>query len=71
MDRKTPWILLPFVMIWRFVELILNIVGRAAIVVIGFVVMIVGIVFCISVVGVMVGMPLTAFGFVLMLRGFF
>jgi hypothetical protein len=69
--RRTPWILWPFVAIWRLLTLILEFTGRLLAVIIGCVLMIVGVVISITVIGALVGVPLAIFGFLLVLRGLF
>lgn len=68
---KTPVILWPFTALWNLVGLILKLTGRLVAAILGLVLMIVGVVLCVTVVGIIVGAPLAAFGFALMIRGFF
>ena len=53
---RTPWILWPFVAVWRLVALIIEITG---------------VVVSLTVVGLVIGIPLILFGFLLVVRGFF
>jgi hypothetical protein len=69
--RNTPWLLWPFVAIWRLVTLIFELTGRLLAAVIGLVLMIVGAVLTATVIGAVVGIPLIGFGFLLVIRGFF
>lgn len=69
--RRTPIIFWPFVAVWKLIGLILKIVGKFTAVILGLILMIVGGVFCITVVGAAVGIPLAIFGFTMILRGFF
>ncbi len=69
--KKTPVIFWPFVAIWSLIGLILKMTGRLVAAILGFVLMIVGAVLCLTVVGAIVGIPLAIFGFTMMIRGFF
>jgi hypothetical protein len=68
---RTPWILWPFVAVWRLVALIIEITGRLVAAVLGLVLMSVGVVVSLTVVGLVIGIPLILFGFLLVVRGFF
>jgi hypothetical protein len=70
-ENKTPWILWPFVAIWRLVAFIIELTGRLVAVVLGVVLMIVGVIVSLTVIGMVIGIPLILFGFLLMIRGFF
>jgi hypothetical protein len=62
--RSTPLLLLPFELLFKFVfRLIAAVLGLAL--------MIAGGVLCITIIGAAVGIPLGAFGFALMIKGFF
>jgi hypothetical protein len=67
----TPWILWPFVAIWKLIEGILLVTGRLIAMILGVVFMIVGAVLTLTVVGAILGIPFLIFGFLLMIRGFF
>ncbi len=69
--RHTPWILWPFVALWRLLEGILLVTGRLVALILGVVFMIVGGILTVTVVGAILGIPLLIFGFMLILRGFF
>lgn len=69
--KKTPIIFWPFVAIWSLIGLILKMTGRLVAAILGFVLMIVGLVLCLTVFGAIVGIPLAIFGFTMMIRGFF
>lgn len=58
---------------WIFapVELLIKLVGRLIASLMGLVIAIVGVVLCATVIGAIVGIPLVAFGFLLMIRGIF
>lgn len=68
---RTPFIFWPFVAVWNLVELILKMTGRLVAAILGFVLMLIGVLLCVTVVGAIVGIPLAVFGFTMMIRGFF
>lgn len=70
-DKRIPWILWPFYAIWRLVTFILNITGRIICVIIGLAVMTAGVAITLSVVGAPLGIPIAAFGFLLLVRALF
>lgn len=70
-QKRTPWILWPFVALWRLVTWILELTGRLIAVIFGLVLMIVGVVISITVIGAVVGVPIFLFGLLLVFRGFF
>lgn len=67
----TSVLLLPFIGIWKLIELVIKLTSRLTAAIIGFVLMVVGIILCITVVGIVVGVPLIILGFTMMIRGFF
>jgi hypothetical protein len=66
-----PWLLWPFYAVWRLLTLILNITGRLICVFLGIVFMMGGVAISMSVVGAPLGIPLTALGFLLVIRALF
>ena len=64
-------LLLPFRAIWRLVTLIFELTGRFVAILIGFVLLVVGVIVTLTVVGAIVGIPLAIFGILLILRGMF
>ncbi len=70
-QKRTPWIFWPFVAVWRLVTGILALTGRLVAALLGFVLMVVGIVVSLTIVGAVIGVPLVIFGFMLMLRSIF
>ena len=70
-DRRHPWILWPFVALWRLLTGILELTGRLVAVVLGLVLMIAGGLLTATVVGAPLGIPVALFGFLLLLRGLF
>jgi len=69
--RSTPWILWPFVAIWRLLTWILELTGRLVAIILGAVFILVGVIISLTVIGAIVGVPLAVFGFLLLLRGLF
>lgn len=69
--RNTPWILWPFVALWRLLAGILELTGRLVGIVLGLVLMIVGVLASLTVVGAVVGVPLAILGFLIVLRALF
>ena len=69
--KRTPIILLPFVIVWSLFSFFLRLTGRIVAAVIGLVFMIVGITLSISLVAAPIGIPLAVFGFLLLLRSVF
>jgi hypothetical protein len=69
--NKVPWFLYPFWLIWKLVAGIILFTGRLVGAILGLVLMIVGIVASLTIVGLIVGIPLIIFGFLLMMRSIF
>lgn len=61
----------PFIAIWKLFEFFMKLTGKILAIILGLIIMIVGIVLCCTMVGMVVGIPILAFGFLLMVRGFF
>jgi hypothetical protein len=61
----------PFHVLWSLTAFILQTTGRLLAVLLGIVLMIVGVMVSLTVIGAIIGIPLTLFGFALMLRGLF
>ncbi len=70
-NRHTPILLAPFVLLWDLVAWILRLTGRLVAAVLGFILMIVGLIASMTVIGAFVGIPLMILGFLLMLRSIF
>ncbi len=70
-ERRIPWILWPFYAVWRLLTFILNITGRIICAFIGIVLMAAGIAITLSIVGAPLGIPMAAFGFLLLVRVLF
>lgn len=71
MSGRTPLLLWPFKIIWNFISFIFRLVGRIAGILIGMTCMITGIVLIFTAIGAILGIPLTVFGFLLMVRSIF
>lgn len=69
--EQVPWYLWPFWMIWRFVAWIVRLTGRLIAVILGFAMVIIGGVLCITVVLLPLGIPMIIFGLLLIFRGLF
>jgi hypothetical protein len=69
--NATPWFLLPFVALWKFVALLVNLTGRLVAVILGATLMLAGGFLCLTVIGTVVGLPLAALGLIIVLRGLF
>jgi hypothetical protein len=70
-EKRTHWILWPFVALWRLLTWILEITGRLVAIILGCVLLIVGVVVSLTIVGAIVGIPIALFGFLLVMRGLF
>jgi hypothetical protein len=64
-------LLWPFVALWHLVALVLELTGRFIAILLGVVLMILGVLACLTVIGAIVGIPLILFGVLLVIRGFF
>lgn len=70
-NNSVPWLLWPFYAVWRLLTLILNITGRLICIVLGIALMMAGVAISLSVVGAPLGVPMTALGFLLVIRALF
>ncbi len=70
-SKKVPLLLWPFWAIWRLIVLIIEFTGRLVGAILGLVLLLVGIILCFTIVGLIVGIPLTVFGFLLTIRSLF
>lgn len=66
--HHVPWFIWPFWAILRFVGFIIEMVGRLVGAILGFVLIVVGVILTFTVVGAIVGIPLAAFGLLLFVR---
>ncbi|UCE01244.1 MAG: hypothetical protein JSV42_14730 [Chloroflexota bacterium] len=69
--NPVPWYLWPFWMIWRFISWIVRLTGRLIATIIGFAMILLGAILCITVVLLPLGVPIIVFGFLLVMRGLF
>jgi hypothetical protein len=70
-QTKTPWLLWPFVALWRLVTWILAMTGRLVAILLGIVFMAVGVIATLTVIGAIIGVPMFLFGVLLIFRGLF
>jgi len=70
-QTKTPWVLWPFVALWRLVTWILAMTGRLVAILLGIVFMVVGVIATLTVIGAIIGVPMFLFGVLLVFRGLF
>lgn len=70
-EKRVPWFLWPFWVIWRFLAWIVGITGRLLAVILGFVLMLAGLIVSVTVVGLIVGVPMILLGVLLVIRGLF
>jgi len=70
-SRRAPVLLWPFVAVWDLLAFVLKLTGRLIGVVLGLALMVAGIVLCVTVIALPVGIPLLVLGFALMIRGIF
>jgi hypothetical protein len=70
-ERIIPWYVWPFWALWRLVSWIVIFAGRLVAVVIGGVLMIAGILLCLTIIGALLGIPLFIVGILLVFRGLF
>ena len=70
-DSGVPILLWPFYAIWRLLTFILKAIGRLLCGLLGIALMAVGIGITMSVVAAPIGIPLAAFGFLLLIRAIF
>jgi hypothetical protein len=70
-SKHTPWILWPFIALWRLVAGIVGLTGRLLAVVLGLVLMIVGAVLTVTIIGAIAGVPMLIVGFLLVIKGLF
>ena len=69
--KRTPWYLWPFKALWQLVAAIIKLTGRLVAVVLGFALILVGVVLSATLVGAILGVPMLLFGLLLIFRGLF
>ena len=70
-STATPLLAMPFVFVWRLLGFIVMLSSRIAGALLGFVLMVAGVALTMSVIGAVAGIPLSVFGFLLLLRALF
>jgi hypothetical protein len=68
---RVPLLLAPFVWLWNLASFILGLTGRLLALVLGFVILVAGLLLSLTVVGAIIGIPMMIVGFALVLRGLF
>ena len=69
--RRTPILLWPIVLMWKLVTLLANMTGIIVALVLGLVLMMIGLFFCSTIVGAVIGIPVFILGFLLLIRGLY
>ncbi len=69
--KQIPWILWPFYAIWRVLTFILEVTSRIICALIGLALMAAGVAITVTVVAAPIGIPIAAFGFLLLVRALF
>jgi len=70
-DKRISWLLWPFYAIWRVVTFVFELTGRIICALIGLAFMAAGVAITVTVVAAPVGIPIAAFGFLLLVRALF
>lgn len=70
-DRDVPILLWPFYAIWRLLTFVVEMVGRLICALIGLALMAAGTAITITVLAAPIGIPIAAFGFLLLVRAVF
>ncbi len=70
-EKRVPILLWPFYAIWRIVTFIFELTGRIICALIGLALMAAGVAITITVVAAPIGIPIAAFGFLLLVRALF
>lgn len=68
---RTPLVLLPFTVLWRLISFVVETVGILMGLLVGFILMVVGAVLCLTVIGSVVGLPLLFIGVLITLRAIY
>lgn len=69
--KSTSILLAPFVWLWQLVTFILGLTGRLLAVLLGFVLLVLGLLVTLTVIGAIIGIPMLIVGFALIVRGLF
>ena len=70
-EKRVPILLWPFHAIWRLVTFVFELTGRIIAALIGLALMAAGVAVTVTVVAAPVGIPIAAFGFLLLVRALF
>lgn len=70
-QSNVPILLWPFYAMWRLLTFILNVIGRLLCALLGIALMVAGVAIALSIVGAPFGIPLSALGFLLLMRALF
>jgi hypothetical protein len=70
-QHHVPLLLWPFYAIWLLVTGILKITGRLVAVILGFLLMLVGVLVSLTIIGLIIGVPVFIIGLLLVFRGLF
>ncbi len=70
-EKQIPWLLWPFYAIWRVVTFILELTSRIICALIGLALMAAGVAITVTIVAAPIGIPIAAFGFLLLVRALF
>ena len=70
-EKQIPWLLWPFYAIWRVVTFVFELTGGIIAALIGLALMAAGVAITVTVVAAPVGIPIAAFGFLLLVRALF
>lgn len=70
-EKQLPWLLWPFYAIWRLLTFILELTGRIICAIVGLALMAAGVAITVTVVAAPIGIPIAAFGFLLLVRALF
>jgi hypothetical protein len=71
MNKKTPWFLWPFAALWNILTWLINLVGRALAAILGFILMLLGVLLIVTILGAPIGIPLVVIGVLLVIRSIF
>jgi hypothetical protein len=69
--QHVPCLLWPFWAIWRLVAFIVQLTGRLLAIILGFVLILAGVVLSVTVIGLIIGIPLILLGTLIVIRGLF
>lgn len=69
--QHIPWYLWPFIALWKLLALIVELTGRFVALVLGSVFIILGVMISLTIIGAIIGVPLSVIGLLLLLRGIF